>query len=88
MSREDDSSMGLGGVGGGFDEESQTVRDVSDGRKKAGGMTGIEDSELTNNIVGLGPKKDVPKPSNQEKKKDKKSKKDKKKKDKKRDDSD
>ena len=84
-SKDDESTMGLGG---GLEEDSQTVRDVSDGKRKMGGMTGIDDSELTNNIVGLGPKKDIQKPSEKEKKKDKKSKKDKKKKERKKDDSD
>ena len=35
----------------GGDEESQSIRDFD---PKKHGMTGIDDSELTNNIVGLG----------------------------------
>lgn len=48
----DDSTMGLGGMG--EDEESQSIRNLDSTKKKSMAMTGIEDSELTNNIVGLG----------------------------------
>ena len=76
----DDSTIGLGGMG--EDEESQSVRNY-DAKRPA--MQGIEDSELTNNIVGLGldskgkEKKKGDKSKDEKKKKDK----DKKKKDKK-----
>ena len=88
----DDSTMGIGGMG--EDEESHSIRNIDIvAKKKSGGfMTGIEDSELTNNVVGHGAplekKKDFAKStgislSTKEKKKDKKSKDKKKKKDKK-----
>ena len=85
----DDSTMGIGGMG--EDDESQSIRNIDPSKKKPMGMTGIEDSELTNNVVGHGgverKRGDAPKPtlSLGLKKKDKRSKDKKKKKDKKRD---
>lgn len=77
---DDESSIGLGGMG--EDEESQSVRNFD---PKKGTMNGIEDSELTNNISGMvEKKKDKYKdPANMvidKKKKDKKNKDKKKKK--------
>ena len=85
----DDSTLGLGGMG--EDEESQSIRNVDSAKKKQMLMTGIDDSELTHNIVGLGDKKKELKLSSGNskdalaKKKDKKNKDKKKKKDKKKD---
>ena len=67
----------------GGDEESQSIRDFD---PKKHGMTGIDDSELTNNIVGLGgleTKKKIDSSKLGDKKKKDKKNKDKKKKKKK-----
>jgi hypothetical protein len=90
----DDSTLGLGGMG--EDDESQSIRNIDSGKKKEFGMTGIEDSELTHNIVGIGsnekkakdPSKSLKISEPKKDKKDKKNKDKKKKKDKKKDGSD
>lgn len=89
----DYSTLGLGGMG--EDDESQTIRNIDSSKKKDIGMTGIEDSELTHNIVGIGSNEKKKEPVRATKelimkkdKKDKKNKDKKKKKDKKKDGSD